>query len=51
MAYYPLTESAGTTAYDWAHGHNGTLQGGVTLGQSSAPGLPGTAVHSLPMRN
>lgn len=44
VAYWPLMETQGTTAYDWVGGNHGTIQGGVTLGQPTVPGLPGTAM-------
>ncbi|MGH7939777.1 MAG: LamG-like jellyroll fold domain-containing protein, partial [Limisphaerales bacterium] len=34
MAYWPLNESSGTTAYDIVGGYNGTYVGGCTLGQA-----------------
>ena len=43
-AYWPLMETQGLTAFDWKGGNHGAIQGGVTLGQPSAPGLPGTAM-------
>ncbi len=43
-AYWPLMETQGLTAFDWKGGNHGTIHGGVTLGQPSAPGLPGTAM-------
>lgn len=45
VAYWPLMETEGALAYDWSgHGYYGAIQGGVTLGQPTAPGLPGTAM-------
>lgn len=43
-AYWPLMETQGLTAFDWVRNYHGTIKGGVTLGQPSAPGLPGTAM-------
>ncbi len=40
VAYWPLNETSGNTAFDYAGGHDGTYQGGYTLGQ---PGIPATA--------
>jgi hypothetical protein len=37
LAYWPLNETNGTTAYEYIHGMNGTYEGSVTLGQ---PGVP-----------
>ncbi|HEY1786840.1 MAG TPA: LamG-like jellyroll fold domain-containing protein, partial [Verrucomicrobiae bacterium] len=34
MAYWPLNEASGTTAYDIVGGYNGTYDGGCTLAQS-----------------
>lgn len=34
MAYWPLNETSGTTAYDIVGGYNGTYVGGCTLGQA-----------------
>jgi hypothetical protein len=36
LAYWPLNETTGSTAYDVIGGFNGTYEGGITLGQ---PGL------------
>lgn len=32
FAYWPLTETSGSTAYDYENGNNGTLQGTVAMG-------------------
>jgi hypothetical protein len=40
VAYWPLNETNGTTAFDYAGTNNGTYIGGYTLGE---PGLPDTA--------
>jgi hypothetical protein len=45
LAYWPLGETNGLTAYDLVGGYNGTYIGGVTLGQ---PGVP--TVGFLPPR-
>jgi hypothetical protein len=37
LAYWPLTETNGSTAFDLVGGYNGTYAGGVTLGR---PGVP-----------
>ena len=34
MAYWPLDETTGTVAYDLAGGHDGTYNGGYSLGQT-----------------
>jgi hypothetical protein len=39
VAYWPLNETNGTTAFDYAGTNNGTYIGGYTLGE---PGLPDT---------
>jgi beta-galactosidase len=41
LAYWPLSETSGSVAYDMIGGHNGTYVGGVTLDQPgmSVPGL------------
>jgi len=36
LAYWPLNETSGTVAYDWAGGYDGTYTGGFTLAQ---PGI------------
>ncbi len=43
LGYWPLNETAGSTAFDIAGGHNGTYIGNVTLGQ---PGIPGEGFGS-----
>lgn len=40
VAYWPLNETSGTTAFDYAGNHDGTYVGGYGLGQ---PGVPSTA--------
>lgn len=44
VSYWPFMETQGLTAFDWKAGNHGAIQGGVTLGQPSAPGLPGSAI-------
>jgi len=44
-AYWPLHETSGSIAYDYAGGNNGTITNGVALGQPGAPypGLSGSS--------
>lgn len=42
VAYWPLNEVSGTVAHDLSgNGINGTINGGVTLGEPGIPGAPG----------
>jgi hypothetical protein len=37
LGYWPLNETSGTTAFDYANGYNGTYDGNITLAQSGVP--------------
>jgi hypothetical protein len=40
IAYYRFSETSGTTAYDFAGGHNGTYQANAVLGDPGVPNPP-----------
>jgi len=45
VAHYPLDEDAGSTARDVHGGHDGSIQGSMTLGE---PGILGTTAYYFP---
>jgi hypothetical protein len=47
LAYWPLNEASGTTAYDVVGGYNGTYFGGCTLAQSG----PTNSIFGFPSRS
>ncbi|MDB6068653.1 MAG: hypothetical protein JWR26_4861 [Pedosphaera sp.] len=46
VAYWPLNETSGTVAFDYAGNNNGTYVGGCTLGQPGLPATPGIGANT-----
>jgi hypothetical protein len=40
LAYYPLAETSGATAFDYVGAHNGTYQASAVLGEAGVPNPP-----------